>query len=165
MGLFALTLAGAVVGLSASGSTFTPPAMPYNLSEVRCLALTIYFEARGESEIGKRAVGHVVMNRVGSPGFPDSICGVVWQGGDAVRHRCQFSWYCDGRSDRPKDRADWKRSLVVAEDILAGRSADPTHGALWFHHKGVAPPWRKGLRARLIGAHYFYRGPLKANPA
>lgn len=160
--LFALTLAGAVAGLSASGSTFTPPAMPYNRSEIRCLALTIYFEARGESEIGKRAVGHVVMNRVGSPGFPDSICDVVWQGGDSVRNRCQFSWYCDGRSDRPTDREEWKRSLALAEDILAGRSADPTHGALWFHHKGVAPPWRKGMRARLIGAHYFYRGPLKA---
>jgi len=162
--LFALTLTGAIFGLSASGSTFTPPAMRYNPSELRCLALTIYFEARGEPEIGRRAVGHVVMNRVRSPSFPDSICGVVWQGGDSARHRCQFSWFCDGLSDRPQDRVQWRRSLQLAQDILAGRSLDPTHGALWFHHKEVSPEWRTGLRARLIGAHLFYRSPPRVKP-
>lgn len=163
MGLFAATLAAAIIGLSASGSTFSPPIGSYDAAELRCLALTIYFEARGESDAGKRAVGHVVINRVRDEAFPDSICDVVRQGGDRVRHRCQFSWYCDGRSDRPQKGSEWQRSLTIAKQICSGASADPTHGALWYHHRAVSPAWKKGVRARQIGAHLFYR--VLAKPA
>lgn len=157
MALFASALGAAIVGLSASGSTFTPPVETYDTTELRCLALTIYFEARGEPDAGKRAVGHVVINRMRDGGFPDSMCDVVRQGGDRIRHRCQFSWYCDGRSDRPQKGAEWQRSLVIAEQIYRGASVDPTHGALWYHHRAVSPAWKKGVRARRIGAHLFYR--------
>ncbi len=160
-GLFAATLGAAIVAPSASGSTLTPPFTAHDKAELRCLALTIYFEARGEPDSGKRAVGHVVVNRVRDDGFPDSICDVVRQGGDRIRHRCQFSWYCDGRSDRPEKGAEWQRSLVIAEQIYRGASVDPTHGALWYHHRAVSPAWKKGVRARRIGAHLFYRALAK----
>jgi spore germination cell wall hydrolase CwlJ-like protein len=70
-------------------------------NNLRCLALNIYHEARGEPVSGQCAVGHVVMNRVSDNHYPDSICGVVKQGGAVKRYRCQISWWCDGRSDRP----------------------------------------------------------------
>jgi spore germination cell wall hydrolase CwlJ-like protein len=63
---------------------------------------------------------------------------------------------CDGRSDRPRDQASWKRSLEIARLIYYGKSKDPTHGALWFHHRGVRPDWR-GPQPQRIGAHMFYR--------
>ena len=70
-------------------------------NDVHCLALNIYFEARGEPEKGQHAVGHVVMNRVAHSRYPNSVCGVVHQGGEQRLHRCQFSWWCDGQSDKP----------------------------------------------------------------
>ena len=126
--------------------------------ELRCLALTIYHEARGESDLGKLAVGHVVMNRTHSRGFPASVCGVVQQGGE-TRHRCQFSWWCDGRSDRAKDAAALRESLRVAESIYDGCSSDPTAGALWFHRISVRPAWARSMGpGKRIGRHLFYRG-------
>lgn len=125
-------------------------------SELRCLALNIYFEARSESDAGKRAVGHVVMNRVVDPRFPGWVCEVVRQGGE-IRNRCQFSWWCDGRSDTPKDRASWVRSWEAAYQVYWGYSEDPTDGALWYHADYVKPAWRKVMSAsNKIGRHIFY---------
>ena len=127
-------------------------------SELHCLALTIYFEARGESKAGKSAVGHVVMNRVLDRRFPSDACRVVRQGGEWPRYRCQFSWWCDGRSDRPRDKRAWLESIQVASDVLAGRSIDPTQGALWYHADYVSPVWRKAyFRGPRIGRHIFYQ--------
>jgi spore germination cell wall hydrolase CwlJ-like protein len=126
-------------------------------SELNCLALNIYFEARGESLIGMRAVAHVVMNRVDDPRFPDTICGVVRQGGESKLHRCQFSWWCDGRSDRPKHDKAWERSKALARAVFWGYSPDPTDGALWYHSRKARPIWRKALvRGPAIGRHIFY---------
>ena len=125
--------------------------------EIECLALTIYFEARGELDAGKVAVGHVVMNRVVSPRYPRQICAVVRQGGEWPKYRCQFSWWCDGRSDNPKDIAAWNDSMTVARNIFWGLAGDPTAGALHYHATYVAPYWSKLLGAgETIGAHIFY---------
>ncbi len=122
-----------------------------------CLALNIYFEARGEPAIGKLAVGHVVMNRVAASSYPATVCGVVRQGGGINRYRCQFSWWCDGKSDQPSDTVAWEESLLLARQILSGGSADPTAGALWYHADYVSPHWKDTLRkGPTFGRHIFY---------
>lgn len=125
--------------------------------EIECLALTIYFEARSEPAAGKLAVGHVVMNRVSSPRYPRQICAVVRQGGEWPKYRCQFSWWCDGRSDSPREIAAWKDSMTVARRIFWGLSADPTAGALYYHATYVEPYWGKLMgTGEKIGQHIFY---------
>ena len=125
--------------------------------DVRCLALNMYFEARNESELGKLAVSHVVLNRVSDKRFPNTVCDVIRQGGETRRHRCQFSWWCDGRSDRPRNTSVWKASMAFAKDIYFGLYDDPTKGALWYHADYVKPSWRNSLaRGPKIGRHLFY---------
>ena len=142
------------------------PAAP--AAEIECLALNIYFEARGEPEAGQLAVGHVVMNRVASARFPGTVCGVIQQGGELRRYRCQFSWWCDGRSDKPRNKRLWEKSAELALSVYWGRSEDPTEGALWYHADYVKPYWRKDFeRGPKIGRHIFYsqapRGPQIAS--
>ncbi len=131
------------------------PAAP--AGEIECLALNIYFEARGEPETGQLAVGHVVMNRVASTRFPSTVCDVIQQGGELRRYRCQFSWWCDGRSDKPRNKRLWEKSGELALKVYWGRSEDPTEGALWYHADYVKPYWRKEFeRGPKIGRHIFY---------
>jgi spore germination cell wall hydrolase CwlJ-like protein len=126
-------------------------------AEIECLAKNIYFEARSESEQGQLAVGHVVMNRVAHKRYPNSVCTVVKQGGEKRRHRCQFSWWCDGRSDLPVNQKAWQRSMELAQAIHAGESTDPTDGALWYHADYVNPKWSTMLvLGKKIGQHLFY---------
>ena len=126
-------------------------------TEIRCLALNIYFEARSEPDLGKHAVGHVVMNRVIDPRYPETVCAVIRQGEEGRRHRCQFSWRCDGQSDKPTDTPAWEKSKLIAHYVYWGFSQDPTHGALWYHADYVRPSWRKALlRGPEIGRHIFY---------
>jgi len=126
--------------------------------EVECLALTIYFEARGEPSMGQLAVAHVVMNRVANPLFPARVCDVVQQGGDKLELGCQFTWWCDEISDRPTDARAWERSLALARHVFWGYSLDPTAGALWYHADYVDPYWRQNLaEGPRIGRHIFYR--------
>ena len=132
------------------------------VSEVECLALNIYFEARSESEAGQRAVGHVVLNRMADPRFPGWVCEVVRQGGESPRNRCQFSWWCDGRSDQPRDHATWKQIKEVAYRVYWGYSEDLTDGALWYHADYVKPVWRKVMdKGAIIGRHIFYSNKKK----
>ncbi len=131
------------------------PADPRD--EINCLALNIYFEARSEPEAGRLAVGHVVMNRVSSKRFPGTVCDVVRQGGELQRYRCQFSWWCDGRSDNPRDKREWLKSSEIALAVYWGRTEDPTAGALWYHADYVKPSWRTEFeRGPKIGRHIFY---------
>ncbi len=144
VGSFAATTPAAAAGIDVKG-------------EIECLALTIYFEARGESDRGKLAVGHVVMNRAQHPLFPGEVCQVVRQGGDKLRYRCQFSWWCDGRSDRPRDRRAWAVSRALAGLVYWDYSQDPTAGALWYHADYARPSWRRDLTpGPTIGRHVFY---------
>lgn len=125
--------------------------------QIRCLAQNVYFEARGESLLGQLGVAHVVMNRVDDRGFPATVCDVVKEGGEARRGACQFSWWCDGRSDRPTDLAAWKQSFEIALQTYFGRTTDPTRGALWYHADYVRPAWRRMyVLGPRIGRHLFY---------
>lgn len=126
--------------------------------EVKCLALNIYFEARSEPNQGKLGVGHVVMNRVANSYYPNTVCEVVQQGGEDRLNRCQFSWWCDGRSDKPLNRKAWEDSMQIARAIYAGKSEDPTKGALWYHADYVKPYWKDSFSVAVkIGQHIFYR--------
>ena len=89
-----------------------------------CLALNVYHEARDQPFIGQVAVAQVVMNRVHDDRYPDDVCEVVMQGPTyswkpdfPVRHRCQFSWYCDGKSDKTPDQTAWEQALVIAQGV------------------------------------------------
>ncbi len=133
-------------------------ASPDVSREIECLALTIYFEARGEPEEGMLAVGHVVMNRASHPRFLQGVCDVVRQVGERRVYRCQFTWWCDRKSDRPADGRAWRRCQDVARRIYWDDPPDPTSGSLWYHADYVQPAWRTGLRPKVkIGRHIFYR--------
>ncbi len=126
--------------------------------EIDCLARNIYFEARYEPEDGRRAVAHVVVNRVSDRRWPGSVCAVVEQGWPEDGPLCQFSWVCDGRDNRPPRDAHWDDALTLAERVYWGWSRDPTDGALWYHAEYVEPHWRRALTpGPQIGGHIFYR--------
>ncbi len=147
-----------VLSLAAFAVLWPGPVPRIDLSQsLDCLALNIYPEARGEPLDGRVAVAQVVMNRVGDPEFPGQVCEVVRQGGERPRDRCQFSWWCDGRGDRPDDLAAWTGSKDLARRILAGSVDDPTGGALWYHADHVTPDWDMDIiRQAKIGRHVFY---------
>lgn len=126
--------------------------------QVRCLALNVYWEARSEPARTQRAIAYVTLNRVGHEGYPDSICGVVQEAKQGGRGRCQFSWWCDGKSDQPLDAESWQQALDVARAAIAHPAADPTHGALYFHLASVRPHWaRHKARVGRFGPILFYR--------
>jgi spore germination cell wall hydrolase CwlJ-like protein len=151
----AMALAPALPAMRPASAA--PAAQPSAAREIECLALTMYFEARSEGDAGKIAVGHVVLNRIDDARFPGTACAVVKQG-DGKRG-CQFSWWCDGLSDRPRDRQALRESLSLAHAIYKGCVPDPTLGALWFHTTRVKPAWSKTSGpGRRIGRHVFYRG-------
>jgi spore germination cell wall hydrolase CwlJ-like protein len=131
-----------------------PPVGKIDPASQRCLALAMYWEARGEGQKGMEAVGAVVLNRVADPRFPNTVCGVVYQGGE--KPPCQFSWWCDGRSDRPTHREVWNSSLALASQLLTGSLHDPTRGALYFSQKSIRQPPQR-VRTAQIGNHAFYR--------
>ena len=123
-----------------------------------CLALNVYYEARSEPMDGQYAVAHVVLNRVADDAFPDDACKVVKQGYHKGKHRCQFSWYCDGKSDNPKDNMSWIVAQVVAYNTLYGHHKDNTHGATHYHATYVSPWWRKHYDKTVAhGSHIFYK--------
>ena len=129
---------------------------PVDPGEQHCLAQALYWEARGEGADGMLAVASVIFNRVKDARFPDSVCDVVYQGGETPP--CQFSWWCDGKSDEPANKAKWREVNSLAYDYLARSPDDPTDGALFYHAESVPLPWRRQrqLTAR-IGRHIFYR--------
>ena len=86
--------------------------------------------------------------------FPDTVCAVVYEGGETPP--CQFSWWCDGKSDYPADRKQWGEILELAHHYLATRPEDTTQGALFYHATYIKTPWRRELTAQ-IGNHVFYR--------
>ena len=147
----------AVVILGGHGPVAVAQTADGTLGEdQRCLALSMYWEARGEGPEGMRAVGSVVLNRVESDEFPDTPCEVVYQGGETPP--CQFSWWCDGRSDTPREAEQWQTAIALAAELLADRGADPTRGALFFHSADIAVPWRvERTRTARILSHIYYR--------
>jgi len=129
-----------------------------------CLALNIYYEARGSNLADKAAVSDVVLNRVNDNRYPNTICEVVKQGkqhpsGQMVRNACQFSWYCDGKSDVPLDKDRWFEAQMIAWGFLEyDKYRGITEGATHYHATYVSPRWAKDLQiVGRIGAHIFYR--------
>lgn len=114
-----------------------------------CLALNIYFEARGEGVDAQRMVAEVVMHRVHADGFPKTVCDVVWQDG-------QFSWTQDGKSDEPKDVRAWLTAQIVANEVLLYGTEFNT-GATYYHEKSINPHWVSQMQVvGLYGDHIFY---------
>ena len=123
----------------------------------RCLAQAIYFEARSEPLAGWDAVADVVINRAVSRRYPASICGVVFQG-ERRRHKCQFSFACDGLSDRAKNRRLWQRAMRFSGNKLMVMRAGPvTAKATHYHADYVDPYWNRDMiKLAKIGRHIFY---------
>lgn len=148
-------LAILVLGITASLFSAESSAAT-NEDEHHCLALALYWEARGEQEVGMIAVGWTVLNRVNSPDFPNTPCAVVYEGGETPP--CQFSWWCDGKSDKPRNKKGWIRAQLIAAELLTDPPTDPTNGALFFHSSRIKVPWRKTrTHTATIGEHVFYR--------
>ena len=131
-------------------------------SERDCLAQAIYHEARGESEVGQLAVANVIVNRARSNKYPSSLCGVIYQGANQGRYRCQFTFACDGRGDAPGERQAWARSMALAKDVYAEYATGAEIGAipdsaLFYHTTNVRPSWSYTFsRVAEVGAHIFY---------
>ena len=129
-----------------------------------CLAQNIYYEARGSSRADQIAVADVVINRVEDARYPDSICEVVQQGkkhanGQMKRNACQFSWYCDGKSDWPTDMDAWVIAQQIAHNMITyGDWRGLTEGSTHYHANYVKPSWARTLTLTgTIGVHKFYR--------
>ncbi|MFN4193706.1 MAG: cell wall hydrolase [Tabrizicola sp.] len=129
---------------------------PSGDEEWQCLTEALYFEARGESLDGQIAVAEVILNRVDSPLYPRTVCGVVKQRGGGG---CQFSYVCSGKT-KMRERAAADLAGRIARAMLDGAPRLLTEGATHFHTRGVKPGWtRRFARTAAIGAHYFYRQP------
>jgi spore germination cell wall hydrolase CwlJ-like protein len=113
-----------------------------------CLALNIYHEARDQPFIGQVAVAQVVMQ---GPTYS-------WKPDFPVRHRCQFSWYCDGKSDKTPDEGAWQKALMIAQGVHTGNLDDFVEGATHYHAVYVLPEWAESKTPIVqIGEHMFYR--------
>lgn len=130
--------------------------------EQRCLAEAIYYEARSEGVYGQLAVAEVVMNRVRHRAYPDTICGVVFQGSE-LSTGCQFTFTCDGSiAIAPRGRG-WDRARRVAAHVTMGFAQPVTRRATHYHTVAVDPYWNDSLvRTRTVGEHIFYRFPNRA---
>lgn len=119
-----------------------------------CLALAMYFEARGEDAHGQSLVGYVVLNRVDDARWPDNVCDVVYQ---KSRNVCQFSWFCDGLSDVPINGEAWDIAQAMAKDMLDNPVAERPTEAVYFH-SGATPYWAASQTfVEQHGAHRFYK--------
>ena len=147
--------------------------------ELYCLALNIYHESRSDNMAGQAAVADVVLNRVTDARYPNTICEVVKEGPireswktrqdpnlsdserkfNPVRNRCQFSWWCDGKSDEPRQPLAWRKAQEIAyhlvhNNLFRGISEGATH----YHATYVDPHWNKSMiEIGRIGEHIFYR--------
>ncbi|HUQ12812.1 MAG TPA: cell wall hydrolase, partial [Novosphingobium sp.] len=146
----------AMLGDSIARPTFLAGTAQDRLRALQCLTAAVYYEAATEPDAGQRAVAQVVLNRVAHPAWPNSVCGVVYQGSE--RPGCQFSFACDGSMARAPARIWWLRARDVAEAALAGEVYAPVGLATHYHTGAVHPAWADRLApVGAIGAHLFYR--------
>lgn len=123
---------------------------------LKCLTDAIYYEAANEPDAGQRAVAQVIINRMRHPTYPNSICGVIYQGSER-RTGCQFSYSCDGSMARTPARPAWLRGQRVAMQALAGYVYAPVGMATHYHATYVYPYWAPSLNyIGTIGMHRFY---------
>lgn len=143
------------------GFTEISPKSEQYGTALRCLTQAIYYEAANEPDLGKRAVAQVVINRLRHPAYPNSVCGVVYEGANA--RVCQFSFTCDGSLLRPPMARQWQESRRVAQAALAGQVLPDVGSATHYHADYVVPRWAFTLgKIDKIGAHIFYRFPGRA---
>ena len=167
--LYATTLGSATTDKKKSRVWIYKTISQEKNEQLKCLATNIYFEARNEPFAGKLAVAMVTLNRVESRTFPNTLCDVVydgihWKSGHPKRDRCQFSWYCDGQSDKVVNKRAYRSSEHVALLAIEGyhtirdKGLDITEGAKFYHHHEISPWWSnvKGKVGR-IGEHIFYK--------
>jgi spore germination cell wall hydrolase CwlJ-like protein len=129
----------------------------FNDKQIKCLADNIYFEARGEKSIGKKAVALITINRLKHDKFANTICGVVYE--KTPFGKCQFSWTCN-RYYKITDYAAYKKCKKIAINVIVNYDYihDFTHGATFFHNHKAAPKWsRKHKKTISIGKHTFYK--------
>ena len=177
MNLAAIVLAG-VVTTAAIQTQQVPDRAP------ECLALNMYHEARSQGTAGLFAVSAVVLNRVNDSRFPNSVCEVIEQGPireswktrqhkdlpDSkrkyypIKNKCQFSWYCDGKSDVPYNKKRYEELLDLSKAIMYNEISfvDITDGALFYHADYVTPGWAKTKQKTVeVQDHIFYRWNTK----
>ena len=151
--------------------SFIAMIMGVTQEEVTCLSMNMYHEARNQGVAGQLAVTNVVMNRVADERYPNTICEVIKQGptrpswkgtGELIpiRNKCQFSWWCDGKSDKPSDVITYEQLFDLATSILLGEKDYPdiTDGATHYHADYVNPAWAETKTKTVeIEDHIFYR--------
>mgnify|MGYP003624277957 CR=1 FL=1 len=161
-----IILFGTHVSVQASGES----------EDTFCLAQNIYFEAGNQPVAGKMAVAEVVYNRVAMAAYPDTVCGVIydaklkvnWKGDTVpVINMCQFSWYCDGKSDMPTDSKTWNIAYRIAQaysdktlywNSQQQEAWDLTEGSTHYHADSVHPYWADSLNKTVtIDNHIFYK--------
>ncbi len=150
--------------LRASLKAYNPSPGPFRFQgalegsrELDCLTQAVYYEARGETPSGQAAVAQVVLNRARNPAFPKSVCGVVFQRAGA-KNGCQFSFACDGSTQRGREAGAWRRAQTIASRALDGFVMAEVGSATHFHTLNVAPMWGpRLLRVAQVGMHVFYR--------
>lgn len=150
-------------GITRSLETYTPiAATSANYATAhKCLTQAIYYEAANEPRPGKHAVAQVVLNRMRHPAYPNSVCGVVYQG--VNKRVCQFSFTCDGALLREPLARQWKESAAVAREALGGKQMSAVGTATHYHADYVVPKWAYTLsKIEVIGTHIFYRFPGRA---
>ncbi len=130
----------------------------FRARELRCMATAIYFEARDEPARGQLAVAQVIMNRIRSPFYPKTVCGVVYQG-ERLRTGCQFSFTCTGKHNAVKEKEEWATAVKLAKQVIAGEVWVKEVGyATHYHATYVHPSWRHELdKVAQIGGHIFYK--------
>lgn len=134
------------------------------LTSLTCIALTVYHEARGEPYDGQLAVAEVVVNRIQDAAFPGDACAVMREDRGPEAWDCQFSFWCDGRSDRPTDMVAWAVALEVARDAEAGMGLGIA--ATHYHTISVSPAWADHMTpVGRIGNHVFYIDQRPLAPA
>jgi len=163
---------GTFLSMTPTANADTVPTQKqFMIDESFCLAQNVYFEARNQPLAGQMAVISVTVNRMNDKRFPNTICGVVYQGPHRpswkdqtvmipVKNRCQFSWYCDGKSDRVHDMETFNRIFELTTGVVDGSYtiADITEGATHYHADYVEPSWAKTKTKTIeIEDHIFYR--------
>jgi len=168
-----IVAAVSLIGLSAQAVTFAEEIDNLPNEEISCLAKNIYFEAKNQGTGGWLAVSFVTLNRVKDRRYPNTICEVVYQGQTRpswqdsekqvpIRHKCQFSWFCDGKPDEIKNQSKYMDILIFSNVMLDQATStdmiDITDGATHYHADYVKPAWASTKTMTIeIGDHIFYR--------
>ncbi|MEA3044204.1 MAG: hypothetical protein QOH47_2042 [Sphingomonadales bacterium] len=159
MRIFFLSSVALLSAVPSAAPAFASSDSAVNERALECLAQAVYYEARSESEDGQRAVAQVVLNRMRHPAYPNSVCGVVYQGSERATG-CQFTFTCDGSMSAAIEPYAWERARRIAAAALRGSVYRPVGLATNYHTTAISPYWAPSLVPQaVVGAHIFYRRP------